>query len=323
MDISESLKMQEKHNVVIFANTGLEVVKPLYEANINIVGVIESKDRHTITNPVKKMLTNINRFFTGRDKAESLREYSENRNIPYLTYLDHSPDEVSKWIKELNADLMLSHQAPILPPEVFEAPKMGSINLHPTLLPKYRGSNPFFWMYYFKDMTAGITIHKIDQNIDTGSILIQRSCSVDYGTDADQLERDIVKHLAVPALIELIKSYHDEMPTVNQPDSSPTPYAKRMDDDEYRKRIFEDGFSIKQFWHLLHANSQWQSALIGKHYDPAFDWAIDGYEALDHNYSVGETLVEKKRIGVAHHEGMVWFEKRFNFNRYLANRVLS
>lgn len=309
--------------VVVFANTGIEVVKPLYDAGINIVGVIESKDRHTITNPIKKILTNINRFITGRDRAQSLREFADSKKIPYLTYKDKQPEDVADWIKSLSAELLVSHQAPILPEVVFTAATFGSINLHPTLLPKYRGSNPFFWMYYHKDMTAGITIHKIDHDIDTGGILVQRSCSVDYGTSAEQLERDIVKHLAVPALIELITDFNPNLPTIEQPEDSPTPYARRMEDAEYRDLILTKGFNIKQFWHLLHANQQWKTALIGELYDNAYDWQIGQYETSEHDHPFGKLILDKKKVGIAHPEGVVWFERRFNLNRFIANRVLN
>ncbi len=60
-----------------------------------------------------------------------------------------------------------------LPPEVFSAPRYGSINIHPSLLPKYRGPSPTYWILHNREKSTGLTCHYVDDNFDTGPIIYQ------------------------------------------------------------------------------------------------------------------------------------------------------
>lgn len=88
----------------------------------------------------------------------------------------NNPNDQSNidWLKNLNIDLIVSYSAPcIFKSELLELPKLGCINLHCSLLPKYAGLLPSFWTLYEKSKAFGATVHKMDNRIDNGEILGQ------------------------------------------------------------------------------------------------------------------------------------------------------
>lgn len=62
--------------------------------------------------------------------------------------------------------------------ETIELPKYGTINCHPSLLPKHRGANPYFWQIYSGDLKAGVTFHFMTEKLDAGEILLQGSFDI-------------------------------------------------------------------------------------------------------------------------------------------------
>jgi methionyl-tRNA formyltransferase len=90
-----------------------------------------------------------------------------------------SYDVLREYIAETKIDLMITHAfMKIIPKEVFSAPKYGSINIHPSLLPKYRGPSPAYWVLKNKEKDTGLTCHFIDEGVDTGDIINQSNTIV-------------------------------------------------------------------------------------------------------------------------------------------------
>ena len=106
---------------------------------------------------------------------ENIRSIAQNNNINILEYKSspNEPDFIEK-IKELNCDIgvicSLNHK---LSKEFLETTKDGFINCHPSILPKYRGANPYFHIIRNGEKTSGITLHFADENFDTGRIIAQ------------------------------------------------------------------------------------------------------------------------------------------------------
>lgn len=315
-------KNAEQLRVLVFANTNLEIIEPLHHSGLNIVGVIESRDT-SIKNLLKRVLVTTNRMLKGRPTYISLKDFATVKKIPYLEYNQHSVESVARWISDLKPDLLLSHQAPILPETVFKAPKYGSINIHPTLLPKYRGSNPFFWMYYDEDMTAGVTLHWIDSGIDTGKIIEQRSITIDYGTDAEQLERRLVSELALPTVIQFLNQFASPVDATTQPENSPTPYAGRVSDEQYHAMLMDSEISIQRLWHVMHANQQWHTALLPNKPDPAFHWKLSHYIEASQPELHDQVEFKRKEILIQHSNGTIVVRREFNLNRFIVHRLLG
>jgi methionyl-tRNA formyltransferase len=100
--------------------------------------------------------------------------------------------KVIDYFRSLSPDLVVVVAfGQILPPEILEIPKMGCINVHPSLLPKFRGAAPMNWTIIRGEVKTGVTIMLMDEGLDTGDILTQEETMIDaeetFGELHDQL----------------------------------------------------------------------------------------------------------------------------------------
>lgn len=108
----------------------------------------------------------------------SLRKFCQENNIIY-----YNPKKLDsqflETIKGLKPDICFSiYYRNIFGPGYISIPPMGFINIHPSLLPKYRGPIPTFWALLNKEKKIGTTLHYIDSGIDTGDIIAQIDCEI-------------------------------------------------------------------------------------------------------------------------------------------------
>ena len=91
-------------------------------------------------------------------------------------------------LKELEPELIVvTAYGKLLPPEVLELPKLGCVNVHSSLLPKYRGAAPINWAILNGEDKTGVTIMYMAEGLDTGDILAQRSTPIDINENAAEL----------------------------------------------------------------------------------------------------------------------------------------
>lgn len=83
------------------------------------------------------------------------------------------------FVREHGFELGIALGAPILKPALFALPRLGTINLHKGRLPDYRGMPPAFWELQHGESAVGCTVHKVEQGLDTGDIILERSVAVD------------------------------------------------------------------------------------------------------------------------------------------------
>ncbi|MFO0627429.1 MAG: formyltransferase family protein [Polyangiales bacterium] len=108
----------------------------------------------------------------------------------------------------------------------------GGVNVHPSLLPRHRGADPYFWTLRCRDTHTGVTVHRIDEQYDTGPILLQRSVIVPPGADAWRL----AKRLDLPsleALRDTLRALRDgaALPATPQDPALATEAPSPTDDD--------------------------------------------------------------------------------------------
>jgi folate-dependent phosphoribosylglycinamide formyltransferase PurN len=97
----------------------------------------------------------------------SLEKISDRINfVPNIHALN-----VLQQVRALHPDLGLIYGSPILKPELFEIPSMGTIGIHHGKVPEYRGNKTTFWAMYNGEHVAGVTIQKVNRGLDTGSIV--------------------------------------------------------------------------------------------------------------------------------------------------------
>ncbi len=119
-----------------------------------------------------------------------VKEYALQQGIPLLQPEDlKSPDFLGR-LRGFRPDLGVVVAFRILPPEVFTTPSQGTINLHASLLPRYRGAAPINWAIIRGEKVTGVTTFFIDEGVDTGRVILQRSAQIgDQETAGELAER--------------------------------------------------------------------------------------------------------------------------------------
>ena len=111
-------------------------------------------------------------------------------------------------LKSLSPDLFVVVAYKVLPQTILEIPKLGSINIHSSLLPKYRGAAPIQHSIMNGDEVTGVSTFLIEQKVDTGNILLQKECKIEeddnYGTLSSKLST-----IGAELLVESISKYYD------------------------------------------------------------------------------------------------------------------
>jgi methionyl-tRNA formyltransferase len=125
--------------------------------------------------------------------------------------------DVAAALADLTLDvLVVAAYGLILPPAVLAAPRLGCINVHASLLPRWRGAAPIERAIMAGDEMTGISIMKMDRGLDTGPVYLRRRCAVGAGMDGPTLE-DALARLGCEALLECLDALPDLQPAP-QPD---------------------------------------------------------------------------------------------------------
>ncbi|MDG2138823.1 MAG: methionyl-tRNA formyltransferase [Flavobacteriales bacterium] len=114
-----------------------------------------------------------------------------------------------KSLQNFNADVFLVIAFRKLPKEVWEIPKKGTINLHTSLLPEYRGAGPINWVLINGEKTTGVTCFYINEIIDQGNIITQKKINLDQNITAAQLHNQMIID-GIEIVSETIKQITEE-----------------------------------------------------------------------------------------------------------------
>ncbi len=116
----------------------------------------------------------------------------------------HAP-EILERVKQLGPDLGLIYGGPILRPELFGIPAMGTLGIHHGTLPHYRGKKTTFWEMYNGEATAGVTIQRVNAGIDTGEVVLRGAVNIGrkrYGKIWHEVQR-LGVDLYVEAILQI------------------------------------------------------------------------------------------------------------------------
>jgi len=134
---------------------------------------------------------------SGRGQKISLtpvKEKALEHNIPILQPTSLKNDDVINQIKKLNPDLIVVvAYGQILPKGILEIPKYGCINVHASLLPKYRGAGPINWAIINGEKKTGITTMYMDVGLDTGDMLLKEEIEIGEDETAGELHDRLMK----------------------------------------------------------------------------------------------------------------------------------
>jgi len=114
-------------------------------------------------------------------------------NIPVLQPASLKDPEFLKAVESFNADIfVVVAYGRLIPENVFSSPRLGTINLHPSLLPKYRGAAPVQWALINGEKISGITVQMINKELDAGDIVLQESFPLGCDVTAGELYEKIL-----------------------------------------------------------------------------------------------------------------------------------
>jgi methionyl-tRNA formyltransferase len=143
-------------------------------------------------------------------KFDPVKQHALQLGIPVHQHKTLKAPEVREQFVALQADLaILAFVTQIVPPAVFNAPRLGSICFHPSLLPKYRGRSAINWALIKGETKTGVTLFWVDEGIDTGPILLQKEVAVDPDDTTGTLYFNRLFSLGVEAIgeaVDLIKT---------------------------------------------------------------------------------------------------------------------
>jgi len=181
-----------------FAAASLEALK---KAPYNIVGVITAPDK-----PAGRGM---------KLQESAVKKFAGKRNLRILQPEKLKNPEFLEELKSLNADLQIVVAFRMLPEAVWNMPPMGTINLHASLLPQYRGAAPINWAIINGEKETGLTTFKLRQEIDTGDILLQEKIEIGENEIAGELHdrmKDIGAQLLVKTVQGLVDGELQQMP---------------------------------------------------------------------------------------------------------------
>lgn len=116
-----------------------------------------------------------------------VKEVAVEHNIPVLQPTNLKSEEFRNSLKEFHADLQVVVAFRMLPQAIWSMPRLGTFNLHASLLPDYRGAAPINWAIINGEKETGVTTFFLKHEIDTGSIIFQEKETIDYQDTAGTL----------------------------------------------------------------------------------------------------------------------------------------
>jgi methionyl-tRNA formyltransferase len=190
-------------------------------AAVVVPGFPDGKPWQRPRSPARTKLPRVRQVPSTIDEAARLA----GTDIVSVSRIDHP--EVERELRALGIDLLVSVCFPRkVPPEVIATARLGALNVHPSLLPRWRGPEPLFWTFHAGDRETGVTIHELSSSFDTGPIIQQRAWSHRLGSRY----RDVESSLETLGAVLLKKSVRAiasgdavRSPQTGEPTWAPTP----------------------------------------------------------------------------------------------------
>ena len=128
-------------------------------------------------------------FYKENQEYKSLQKAAKENHIPFLRVDDVNAGEMRERLLDLAPDLIITvHLKRILHYSIYSIAEKAAINVHPSLLPKYRGLSPQHQALLNGDKVTGVTIHFIDEKPDTGDVILQEEIPLDSDTSIFELQ---------------------------------------------------------------------------------------------------------------------------------------
>ena len=279
---------------IVFMGTpefAVGILDAIIKANYDVVGVITAADKPA-----------------GRGqkiKYSAIKEYALAHNLNLLQPTNLKEEAFLAELKSLHADLQVVVAFRMLPKLVWEMPKLGTFNLHASLLPNYRGAEPINWDIINGETKTGVTTFFIDDKIDTGAMILSSEIEISENENAGNLH-DKLMNLGSETVVEtlsLIENGNAE--TTIQKDTDGIKTAYKLDKDNCKIDWNKSGIEIHN---LIRGLSPYPAAWCFFN-DKNLEWNVKIYEAIfiaeEHGLTIGKIVTSKKELKVAVTDGFI------------------
>lgn len=230
---------------------------------------------------------------------------AEEHGLPIFQPASLRPQENQQLVADLNADVMaVVAYGLILPKAVLDMPRLGCVNVHGSLLPRWRGAAPIQRSLWAGDAETGVTIMKMDVGLDTGDMLFKLACPI-TNEDTSATLYDKLADLGPQGLIETLQQLADNMATPEVQDEALVTYAEKLSKEEAQ---LDWSLSAAQLERCIRAFNPWPMSWMMIDDQPVKVWkasVIDG----DTSEEPGTIIeVSKQGIQVATAKGILNLE---------------
>ena len=164
--------------------------------------------------------------------ASPVKQLALQHGLPVLQPATLKTEEAQQLIAALDADVMVvAAYGLILPPAVLQLPRHGCLNIHASLLPRWRGAAPIQRAILAGDGETGITIMQMDAGLDTGDMLLKKPCPIG-AHDTTQTLHDKLAALGAEAVVEALRLLEQGRLARMPQDAAQTTYAAKLTKDE-------------------------------------------------------------------------------------------
>ena len=158
-----------------------------------------------------------------------VKEYALTQNLPVFQPLSLRNEEAAAQVRELAPELIVvAAYGKLLPEEILETPPKGSVNVHSSLLPKYRGAAPINWAILNGETETGVSIMYMAKELDAGDVILQKSTAIGPQEDAQALTERLAG-LGAEALSEAVRALEAGTVERQPQDHSQHTYAPMLD----------------------------------------------------------------------------------------------
>lgn len=245
-----------------------------------------------------------------------VKEVALKHNLPIYQPAKLRGEQAEEMIESTEADaIVVVAFGQLIPKSILQMKRYGCINVHASLLPKYRGAAPIQWAVIDGEEKSGVTIMQMDEGLDTGDMLLKKEIPLDEKETGGSLF-DKLSQVGAKACVEALEKLEKGQLTPEKQGESPTAYARMLTKDMGRIDFTQSAESIER---LVRGLNPWPSAYTKLNGKTLKIWSADvvkspagskeslaGLEAKEKDPAPGSVAaVTKTAILVACGEGML------------------
>ena len=273
---------------IVFMGTpefAVGILDTIIKNNYEVVGVITAADKPAGRG---QML-----------KYSAVKEYALEHNLKLLQPTNLKDETFLSELQSLNANLQVVVAFRMLPEAVWRMPKLGTFNLHASLLPNYRGAAPINWAIINGETKTGVTTFFIDDKIDTGAMILSKEIEITPDENAGALH-DKLMELSCKTVIETLALLEKgDIKTIIQKDNSEIRTAYKLNRENCKVDWQK---SATEIHNLIRGLSPYPTAWCFFK-DKDDELSVKIYEAKiifeNHSFKIGQIITSKKEIKVA------------------------